>query len=171
MTNKGRTYLRTMIVGLFVLCGLLPVNIVTAETASQTVIITITGNIANTNRPTFNAFSDPFLNYHERKFEQAYEFDRDMLMALPQHQVMARYKDWPRSRGLSGPRLDDILNIIGAEGDRIEEVALDGYSIEFDRTDLESNNWILAITESGKPLAMGGRGPAWIVHPVEAPES
>ena len=56
-------------------------NMGTAAELSQAagqVVLTVVGNIEHTNRPGFNEFEDPFINYHDRSFEKAAEFDLTM---------------------------------------------------------------------------------------------
>jgi len=57
------------------------------------------------------------------------------------------------------------MKAAGAAPDaKLSFVALDGYTIEFDAADRRAQNWILAISIDGKPIGIGGRGPAWLMH-------
>lgn len=126
-------------------------------------VLTIVGNILHTNRPGFDEFEDPFINYHERTFEKAAEFDLAMLEALGMQEIEVNYEAWPRPVRLSGPRLDDVLEAVGAEPMAITTVALDGFAVELTSDVLDREEWIVAIKLDGKYLDIGQRGPAWIV--------
>ena len=43
------------------------------------VVLTIAGNVANTNRPAYRDKLDVVFRYHERTFDRAFAFDRAML--------------------------------------------------------------------------------------------
>ncbi len=126
-------------------------------------VLTIVGNIQHTNRPGFDEFEDPFINYHERTFQKAAEFDLVMLEALGMQEIEVSYEDWPRPVRLSGPRLEEVLNAVGAEPETMTAVALDGFAVEMTGDDLDREEWIVAIKLDGKYLDIGQRGPAWIV--------
>ncbi|MGI9479957.1 MAG: hypothetical protein ACR2PI_24870 [Hyphomicrobiaceae bacterium] len=128
-------------------------------------LLTVTGKIGATNRGAFDAFDDAFFKHHERTFKKAYAFDRAALKALPQHQVQAQVEGWPRAVRAAGPRLSDVLAMAKvAAGAKLSVMALDGYAAVFEPTDVASRDWIVAIEANGKPLGIGGRGPAWLMY-------
>lgn len=133
------------------------------EEASGPVILTVTGNIENTNRAAFDAFDDPFTNYHERPFEKAATFDRAMLEGLGMKEVEVNYEEWPRPVQLAGPLLADVLDAVGAEPSAVTVVALDGFAVEISAEDLAKESWIVAIKQDGAFMDLGQRGPAWVV--------
>lgn len=126
-------------------------------------VLTIVGDIQHTNRSGFDVFEDPFINYHERTFEKAAEFDLTMLESLGMQEIEVSYQDWPRPVRLAGPRLDDVLDAVGAEPTKMTTVALDGFAVELTRDDLDERDWIVAIKRDGEYLDIGQRGPTWIV--------
>lgn len=131
--------------------------------ANGQVVLTIVGNIQNSNRPAFDEFSDPFTNYHEKKFENAAEFDLAMLESFGMHEVEVNYEDWPRPLLLAGPRLKDVLDAAGAEPSNLTVLALDGFASNLSADMLASEDWLVAIKLDGHYMNIGQRGPAWVV--------
>ena len=131
--------------------------------ADGPVILTIVGEIENTNRPFFDAFRDPFINYHERSFEKAAEFGASMLEALGMHEIEVSYEDWPEPVLPAGPRLDDVLAAVGAEPEALAVLALDGFAVDIESDSLAKEQWIVAIRQGDVPMGLGQRGPAWVV--------
>ncbi len=136
-----------------------PVGQAMAET-----VLTVAGRIGETNRGAFDAFGDAFFKHHDRAFEKAYAFDHEALKALPQKSITARFENWPRAVTAKGPSLADVLKAAKAPaGAKLKIVALDGYAAEFEAKDVAAHDWIVAIEAEGKPLGIGGRGPAWMM--------
>ena len=131
--------------------------------AEGPVVLTIVGEIENTNRPSFDAFSDPFINYHERTFDKAAEFDVSMLESLGMHEIEVNYEDWPGPVQLGGPRLSDLLEAVGAEPEAMVVLALDGFAVDITSDALAKEDWIVAIKQDGGYMGVGQRGPAWVV--------
>ena len=128
-------------------------------------VMTIIGKVATANRGAYNEFSDSFFKYHEKTFEKAFAFDRESLKALPQATAAANAEGWPAPVQASGPRLKDVLTAAGvADTTTITAFALDGYGVEFTPAERAAHDWILAIDADGKPLGLGGRGPAWLLY-------
>lgn len=128
------------------------------------VVVTVAGNIANTNRGAFDADADLFLNYHGVSFDKAAAFDRAMLEALGMHEVEVAYEGGPAPVRVTGPRLADLVAAVGGEGETVSLMALDGFASEISRADLEALDWIVGIEQDGRPLGLGQRGPLWVVY-------
>ncbi len=109
------------------------------------VVVTVAGNIENSNRPAFDAARDLFLKYHERSFDKAAAFDTAMLEALGLHTVEIDLEAWPGPVYVQGPYLRDLLGAVGAKGKAITLVALDGYASEISWEDLQKLDWIVGI--------------------------
>lgn len=129
--------------------------------------VTIAGNITNTNRGPRNEFGDAFHVYHGKEFERAFSLDRYLLQSLPQVSITVDADKWPDSVELKGPKLDDVLSLAGATGKSISVTALDGYELEISTNEIAAHEWVLAISANDKPLAIGGRGPTWLVYGIE----
>lgn len=127
-------------------------------------LLTVSGDIGNTNRTRFDQFHDGFLNYHGKTFERAFEFDRAALAAMPQKSITANAEPWSASVKMQGPRLADVLAAAGATGKPITVYALDGYGAEMTVDQIAAQDWVLAMVADGKPLGIGGRGPLWLAY-------
>jgi hypothetical protein len=130
------------------------------------VLLTIAGQIGIANRGPFDPLEDVFFAYHEKSFAAAAEFDRAMLQSLGSHEIELSYEKWPKAYRFAGPRLVDVLAAAGAEGRAITVTALDGYAEEITADELAGYDWIVALERDGRPLAIGGPGPLWIVYAV-----
>ena len=128
------------------------------------VVLTVTGNITQTNRGPFNDFEDAFLKHHERRFQKAAAFDLAMLEGLGMHDVVIEYDAWPKSYRFQGPWLKDVLTAVGAVGRKVTILALDGFAQEISKQDLEAYDWIVAIKRDGRFLDIGRHGPLWVVY-------
>lgn len=131
--------------------------------ATGPVILTISGNIEQTNRPPFDEFEDVLTYFHERSFDKAVEFDRAMLEALGTHEVEVNYEEWPTTFRFEGPYLSDVLELVGANPTMLTVVALDLFASEISKEDLGSHDWIVALKRDGEYLRLGQHGPVWVV--------
>lgn len=127
-------------------------------------VLTVSGDIANTNRNRFDQFHDGFLNYHGKTFEKAFEFDRAALAALPQQSITAHAEPWSAAVKMQGPKLADVLAAAGATGKPITLYAMDGYGADMTVDQIGAKDWVLAMNADGKPLGIGARGPLWLAH-------
>jgi hypothetical protein len=142
---------------------------VAAQQPKEPVLLTVTGAIAKGNRPAFSAFDDAFLGFHEADFEHARGFTLPALRALGMQELSTGYPGWPRPViQFRGPTMAALLDAVGATGKTVSVQALDGYAVSFDVDTLRSGKFILALEADGEPLALGGRGPAWLVFPPGA---
>ncbi|NIA69976.1 hypothetical protein HBA54_15335 [Pelagibius litoralis] len=132
--------------------------------ASGPVVLTVAGQVSKTNRPGFSAFEDGFLNYHEKSFGPAAEFDLAMLEALGMQKVEVSFDAWPSSYTFEGPWLKDVLTAAGASGRDITIVALDGFGSEISAEDIAAFDWIVGVKRDGRYLTIGQRGPLWVVY-------
>lgn len=151
------------------LCGALAlvgaeVGAATLEAAQGPVVLTVAGAVSNTNRPAFSEAEDAFLNYHEKSFERAAEFDRAMLEALGTVKAEIAFAGWPAPVVFEGPLLADVLAAAGAAGRDITVVALDGFGSEISAVDLQAYEWIVGLKRDGRYLKIGQRGPLWVVY-------
>lgn len=142
-----------------------PTLVEAAEAAKGPPVLTVIGAVSESNRSAFDAFDDAFLNFHGKEFEKAFVFDRAALEALSQVSVTARAEGWPKSVVAKGPLLKDLMDAAGVPPTaQIALMALDGYVAELESADRAGKEWVLAIEVDGKPLGVGGRGPAWLLH-------
>ena len=135
-----------------------------AKAQETAVMVTIAGKISMTNRGPRDDFHDAFHVYHGKTFDRAFSLNHELLGFLPQKAVRVDSVNWPGPVMVEGPLLSDVLKSAGASGKAISVTALDGYEVEFSAEELAARDWILAIRADEKPLAIGGRGPAWVVY-------
>lgn len=127
-------------------------------------VLTVSGDIGNTNRGRFDQFHDGLLNYHGKSFEKAFEFDRAALAAMPQQSITANAEPWSEPLRMEGPKLADVLAAAGAAGKPITVYAIDGYGAAMTVDQIAAHEWVLALKTNGKPLGIGGRGPLWLAY-------
>lgn len=153
------------IIGLIAaICLLAGFGFAFAADTAEPVVLTVIGDVAKPNRGPMDEFADALFSANSVEFDKAHAFTRAELAALPQKAVIANAEDWPAPVKLSGPSLADVMAAAGAAGANISFTALDGYEIEFDPGEMAAHDWVLAIDADGKPLSIGGRGPAWLVY-------
>lgn len=136
-----------------------------APQPSGAVILTVAGKIAHSNRGPLEPKRDGFLNHHEVAFERALQLDRQMLAGLEQGAVRARPSALSAAATFTGPLLHEVLKLAGANPATVRFLALDGYGAELTGPDLRDKTWILATEMDGRPLALGGLGPIWLMRP------
>ena len=129
------------------------------------VVLTIHGNIANSNRGPVDPFLDAFFQFGNVKFDRAAAFDRAMLEKLGMHKLRAKYETWPVWLDFEGPLLRDVVKAAGAKGQGIRVFAIDNYGAEIPLADTEKYDIVLALKANGRWLGLGDRGPTWVVYP------
>ena len=134
------------------------------EPAKGPVVLTIVGDMEDTNRPASQEAQDPFFAYHDRSFTAAAEFDRGMLEGLGTQSITIDVPGVIPSVQLEGPWLSDVLTAVGGEGKDITVLALDGFGSEIAAADLDRFDWLLALKQDGRYLGLGQRGPTWLVY-------
>ncbi len=131
------------------------------------VVLTVTGTIAESNRAGRDAFTDPLFTLRQIEFDSAYTFSFGDLNAMPQHTVTAAYASWDgHTVTATGPRLLDVLVMVGATGSSVTLQAIDGYTYEIDRASI-TGDYVLAVQADGEALHLGGHGPIWLVIPED----
>lgn len=128
------------------------------------VVLTVAGKVANTNRPAYDERRDVFFAYHERGFDDAFSFDLATLDSLGQKEVHIEYENWPEPMSPSGPLLEDVLETAGCAPGPLSTLALDGYATTITGEKRRAHEWIVATRINGRRLAIGGRGPLWLVY-------
>ncbi len=168
-TTKRHWVLPFALVSIWAVTALFPTDRAEADQIG-TAIITVTGAVQAPNRSPFDPFDDALFKVLDVTFENARAFDRAALEALPQATLTVTYPGWPRAVALRGPRLVDILDAAQVDGETVLVRGIDGYAPEFKLSDIRNagGQFVLAITADGKPLSVGGRGPAWLALPPGA---
>lgn len=153
------------------LCSLVAVFAVGATGAAsnpsavEPTVLTIAGEMANPNRGPLDPFHDAFLKHKDKTFAKGFALTRTALAALPQTKIVTNVEGWPAKVELEGPLLSEALIAAGvAENATVVATALDGYTVDLKPEARQAQKWVLAISANGAPLAIGGRGPVWLLY-------
>lgn len=141
-----------------------------SQAAAQTqapkdmVVLTVGGLVGKSNRGPFDAKRDSLLNEIGVDFKQAFAFDRDTLLGLPQGTVTVQPPEFDKPAVFSGPLLREVLGYIEAARVKTTFVAADGYTGWLMPEDIARSDWILALSADGVPLGLGQQGPLWLLN-------
>lgn len=117
---------------------------------SGPVLLTLSGNLRHTNRPSAAAF------------------DMAMLERLPQQQFSTTTPWYRQPRQFTGPLLRDVLASAGAQGQLLRAQALNNYYVDIPSEDTRRYDVLLARLLDGKPMAVRDKGPLFIIYPFHA---
>ncbi|MDN2581669.1 molybdopterin-dependent oxidoreductase [Aquibium sp. ELW1220] len=118
------------------------------EPAGETVL-TITGDIANTNGDGVATFDKAMLEALER---------RTATMETP----------WTEGKvAFEGPLLKAILDAAGAQGKTLIVKALNDYSAEVPMEDAQDFPTMLAIRMNGEEMSVRDKGPLFMIYPFD----
>jgi hypothetical protein len=134
-----------------------------AGTPRDMVLLTVSGLLGKTNRGPFDAKRDVLLAKMKAEFKSAFEFDRAMLLALPQATVTGQPNTFEKPASFSGPLLRELLGYLEAAKVKVTFVALNGFAGWLAPEDIDGSDWILALSVDGVPLGIGQQGPIWLV--------
>lgn len=116
---------------------------------SGRVLLTVTGNITNTNA------------------EGRAEFDRAMLAAL-ERRVTRTSTPWHDGVvSFEGPLGRALLEAVGARGRTMKVTALNDYTAEVPVADFREHEVILAMKQDGRTMRVRDKGPLFIVYPFD----
>lgn len=150
---------------LFLCCLLILVPLGAKAEGTSPVVLTLSGVVDLPNRGPFDPFTDAFAARYIDPFDKAHAFTLAELRALPQESVTLKYPNWEQERTFTGPSLLSVLKAAGASGEKLEMIALDGYTAVFKQDVILGKTFILALEVDRKPLSIGGHGPLWLVFP------
>lgn len=123
------------------------------EAPTQPPILTISGRIKVTNA------------------DGAAQFDRPMLEAMGLQRVETTTPWHAGTVRFEGVSLAKLMQIVGAEGDRVSVVALNDYSSEIPMEDFAKYGVILALKRDGAYMPVRDKGPLFVIYPYDsAPE-
>ena len=69
-------------------------------------------------------------------------------------------------RSVKGVLARDLMKYLGAKGEYMKLVALDGYIIDVPVADIRKYDVVIATEIDGKTLSVRDKGPAWLIYPV-----
>jgi len=113
-------------------------------------ILTISGKIANFNR------------------DETAVFDRPMLEALGMSGFETRTPWYDNPVRFDGVRMDRLMDVVGASGERVLAYALNDYSTELPVSDFTKYKVLLALKRDGQYMPVRDKGPLFIVYPFDS---
>ena len=121
----------------------------TLPVPQERIILEITGKIANTNAGNRAQFDLPMLEK----------------LGISQRKTATA---WTEGQPVfEGVLMRDLLNEVGASGEKVTVVALNDYKVDVPMSDFQKFPVILAYRMDGQPLRVKDKGPLWIVYPAD----
>ena len=111
------------------------------------VILTVAGKITQTN------------------LDGSAVFDEAMLAALPPVSLETTTAVTDGVRKFDGFLMRDLLDLVGADGEKVTATALNDYVIDIPMEDFERFDVLVATHMDGQRLLPSDKGPLWIVYP------
>jgi hypothetical protein len=130
-------------------------------------VLTVSGLIGKTNRGPFDPKGDSLLALQKTEFKNAFAFDRETLLTLPQGTVTVTTNEYEKPVTFAVRCSKRCSAIWMRRKSERPFVALNGYTGWLDPDDMKSSDWILALEADGKPLGLGQQGPIWMVNTRE----
>ncbi|MHA6963607.1 putative pterin-binding protein [Zobellella denitrificans] len=120
----------------------------TLPSPEGTVVLSVTGRIGVTNA------------------EGRADFDLAMLGQLPQHEFNTLTPWTTQVHRYRGVLLRDLLDRVGAEGERVRATALNQYHADLPPGVASDYPLLLATHRDGEPMRVRDKGPIWILLPL-----
>jgi hypothetical protein len=142
----------------------------TAPAKHGPALLTVTGDIARSNRGPLDPALDQMMHKHQVTFTTAWAFDYPSLMALPQQTIRPTLEYDRKPHTLRGPLLTDVLARAGAtlhDKGVVVLRAVDGYNVELPVAEARARRFIVATHIDGNPMPLGGLGPLWAVYDAD----
>ncbi|MDA7423941.1 molybdopterin-dependent oxidoreductase [Thalassococcus lentus] len=114
------------------------------------VILTISGEIENTN------------------VDGTAQFDRVMLRALDNAEIVTETIWTPATHTFTGVRLETLLEHVGAKGGLIKATAINDYTVEIPTSDATAGGPIVAFAMDGQQMSRRDKGPLWVIYPFSS---
>ncbi|UIN21437.1 putative pterin-binding protein [Herbaspirillum frisingense] len=137
---------------------------------SGPVLLTVTGDIGNSNRGALDPALDQMMAKQKLSFDKAYTFDFAAVSALPSVEIHPTLEYDRRRHSLRGPLLSEVLRVCGAPA-ALQNCALravDGYAVLVSAADIAKYRFVVATHLDGKPIPLGGLGPLWAVYDADS---
>ncbi len=94
-------------------------------------------------------------------------FDLPMLDALAARETVIETPWYEGVKNFEGPLISALMDAVGARGDTLRVAALNDYSAEIPRGDIEDYPVILATRIDGKIISVRDKGPAFVIYPFD----
>ncbi len=140
------------------LAGLLLLSTIAASAEdlaapTDSVILTVTGAISNTNAPG------------------TAQFDLAMLEALPGQETTTATPWYDGAQSFSGPLGDALLAAVGATGDTLVVTAINDYVTEIPVADFQTWPVIFATRHNGEVMSVREKGPIFVIYPFDSDQA
>ncbi|MGY0195204.1 hypothetical protein ACWA7J_09020 [Leptothrix sp. BB-4] len=99
-----------------------------------------------------------------------FEFDADMLDALPTRVIRTRTPWHKGVVSFSGPALSEVLTRAGASGQMLQMTALNDYQVRMPAGEVLVHDPILARRADGSVLSVRDKGPLFLIFPFDEDE-
>lgn len=93
--------------------------------------------------------------------------DMPMLSSLPQYDIRTQNPWYAGTTTFSGPLLQDVLILVGAQGQQLRITALNDYAVDVPVSDASQFQPILAWKRNGQPMSVRDKGPLFLVYPFD----
>lgn len=118
------------------------------EAPSESLVLTLDGEITESNTPEGTAV-----------------FDLAMIEALGTMEIVTETPWTDGNVRFEGVRVRDLLAAVGAQGTSVQAAAINDYAIEIPIADFNKYDVILAFRVDGKRMRVRDKGPLWIIYP------
>jgi len=134
------------------------------------VLLTVSGLIGSGNRGALDPALDQMMAKQKVAFTRARVWDFAGVAALPARTIKPTLEYDNQPHALKGPALLDVMRASGVKvNDRTAFFvrAVDGYAAHLPAAEAERRQFIIATHLDGRPLALGGLGPLWVVYDAD----
>jgi len=122
----------------------------------------------------FNTLTGPVLGQEENALRLTVSQSETIQLSLEELDALAQIEFTTNTVWLSGEThfsgvsLKALLRQFAMNGNKIEMVALDGYSVSMPVADLEENAPIISTRLNGEIIPIRKNGPYWVVFPYDS---
>lgn len=114
------------------------------------VVLTVSGNIANSNDG------------------DSAKFDREMLESLGMKEISTSSPWYDEISSFEGVPFKAVMDYVGAEGTTVTAIALNDYETEIPMADVQGTDVILALKLNGENMAVRDKGPIFVIYPYDS---
>lgn len=134
------------------------------------VLLTVSGLIGPGNRGALDPTLDQMMAKQKLAFAKAHAFDFAALTALPAVTIKPTLEYDGKPHTLKGPLLMDVMKASGVKATdktSLRVRAVDGYVVTIPAPEAAQRRFIVATHLDGRPMALGGLGPLWVVYEAD----
>lgn len=117
------------------------------------------------------ARADPLITLFNPKLpegSQLISLSEEELRGLPQVTVRTSNEFVDGTTEFVGPLARDVIDIIGHRASTMAKMtAINDYSVTIDLAEFDQYDVILAMSQDGKALSPRGKGPIWVIYPMD----